>query len=57
MLQLPNFDQDFIIECDASGTGNAVLHQGGGPVTFFSRDLAPQHTKLVAYERELIGRV
>jgi hypothetical protein len=48
---LPNLDHD------ASGTGlSAVLHQGGGPVAFLSRQLAPRHTKLTtAYERELLG--
>jgi hypothetical protein len=35
----------------------AVLHQGKGAITFFSRQLAPHHTNLVAYERELIGLV
>jgi hypothetical protein len=34
-----------------------VLHQGGGPVAFFSRQLASWHTKLFVYERELIGLV
>jgi hypothetical protein len=58
VLQLPDFTKDFVVECDASGSGmGAVLHQGSGPVAFFSRQLAPQHTKLVAYERELIGLV
>ena len=37
VLQLPDFDRPFIIECDASGSGfSAILHQGTGPVAFFS---------------------
>jgi hypothetical protein len=41
MLQLPDFDRDFIVQCDAPGHGlDAVLHQGSGPVAFFSRQMA-----------------
>jgi hypothetical protein len=37
MLQLPDFAQGFIVECDASGSGmGVVLHQAAGPVIFFS---------------------
>jgi hypothetical protein len=34
-----------------------VLHQGDGPIAFFSRPMAPRHAKLVDYERELISLV
>jgi hypothetical protein len=33
------------------------LHQGGGPIAFFSRQIAARHAKLAAYERELMGLV
>jgi hypothetical protein len=35
----------------------AVLHQGGGPIAFFSSQIAQCHSKLAVYERELIGLV
>lgn len=57
-MQLPDFTLKFLVECDASGTGfGAVLHQGTGPIAFFSRPIAARHAKLAAYERELIGLV
>ncbi|WVZ83528.1 hypothetical protein U9M48_030666 [Paspalum notatum var. saurae] len=58
VLQLPDFQQPFVVECDASRSGfGAVLHQGSGAVAFFSRPITPRHAKLAAYERELIGLV
>jgi hypothetical protein len=58
MLQMPDFDKLFMVDCDASGVGfGAVLHQGVGPLAFFSRPFAARHLKLAAYERDLIGLV
>lgn len=58
VLQLPDFTKPFTVDCDASGSGfDAILHQGVGPITFFSRAISPHHAKLAAYERELIGLV
>jgi hypothetical protein len=58
VLQMPNFDRLFIIDCDASGAGfGAVLHQGDGPLAYFSRPFAARHLKLAAHEQELIGLV
>jgi hypothetical protein len=58
VLQLPDFAERFIVDCDASDSGiGAVLHQDRGPITFFSRQVAPQHAMLAAYERKLIGLV
>jgi hypothetical protein len=58
VLQLSDFSVPFIVECDASGSGfGAVLHQGNGPLAYFSKAIAPRHASLAAYERELIGLV
>jgi hypothetical protein len=58
VLQLPDFTVLFTVDCDASGSGfSVVLHQGKGPLTFFSHAISPHHAKLAAYERELIELV
>jgi hypothetical protein len=58
LLQMLDFSKQFVVDCDASGTGfGAVLHQGDGAIAYFSRAVAPHHQKLPAYERELIGLV
>jgi len=58
VLQLPDWDKSFMVDCDASGSGfSAVLYQGAGALAFFSRPFTARHHKLAAYERELIGLV
>jgi len=55
---MPDFDATFVVDCDASGARfGAVLHQGVGPLAYFSRPFAVRHLKLAAYECELIGLV
>jgi hypothetical protein len=49
VLQMPDFDMPFVVDCDAFGIGfGAVLHQGEGPLAFFSRPFAARHHKLAA---------
>ncbi|GKC45021.1 retrotransposable element Tf2 [Tanacetum coccineum] len=56
VLKLPNFKEEFIIETDASGGGiGAVLQQGGHPVAYYSKSLAPRHQTLSTYEKEMLA--
>ncbi|WVZ89668.1 hypothetical protein U9M48_036041, partial [Paspalum notatum var. saurae] len=54
ILQIPDFNKSFIVECDASKSGFGV---GSGAIAFFSRLIAARHLKLAVYERKLIGLV
>ncbi|MCI41669.1 hypothetical protein A2U01_0062902, partial [Trifolium medium] len=43
VLALPNFNEDFIIETDASGIGmGAVLIQQHHPICYFSQAFCPK---------------
>jgi hypothetical protein len=58
VLQMPDFDKQFIVDCDASSAGfGAVLQQDVGPLAFFSGSFAARHLKPTAYEHGLIGLV
>jgi hypothetical protein len=58
VLQLSDFTKPFIVDCDVSSSDfGVVLHQGAGPLAFFTHAIAPHHFKLATYERELIGLV
>ena len=48
VLGLPNFQQPFILETDASGIGiGAMLHQNGHPNAYFSKQTCTTHSKEV----------
>ena len=50
ILHMLDFAQPFMVDCDASGTGfGAVLHQGAGPLAFYSKPFVPRHLKIAAY--------
>lgn len=54
VLSLPNFSQQFELECDSSEKGlGAVLMQQGKPVAFFSKALSDTQLSKSIYEKEL----
>jgi hypothetical protein len=55
VLTMPNFQEEFVIESDASDSGiGAVLMQRGHPIAiaYISKALSPKHQGLSTYEKE-----
>ena len=62
VLQLPDFDREFIVTTDASKASvNAIPQKDFGmglqPICYDSRKLNPAECRNSAYERELLGIV
>ncbi|GJW91986.1 ty3-gypsy retrotransposon protein [Tanacetum coccineum] len=58
ILGLPNFEEMFIVEADASDVGiGAVLMQNGKPLSYFSRKLGPRMRLATTYQKELFAIV
>ncbi|GJU83847.1 putative mitochondrial protein [Tanacetum coccineum] len=56
VLALPNFNNPFVVETNASGIGlGAILQQEGHPVAYMSKYLAPKHQALSTYEKEFLA--
>jgi hypothetical protein len=56
VLALPDFNQEFVIESDASGNGlGAILLQQGRPIAYFSKALGDRNLTKSAYEKELMA--
>lgn len=53
VMGLPDFNDEFTVEIDASGVGiGPVLQQNGHSITFLSKSLSPRYQVLSTYEKE-----
>jgi hypothetical protein len=58
LLQLPDFEKTFELECDPTEIGiGGVLIQGGKPVAFFSEKLHGPSLNYSTYDKELYALV
>ena len=56
ILRLPDFTQQFVIECDASGIGlGAILLQQNQLIAYFSEALKGSALVLSTYEKKNVG--
>ena len=58
VLRLPNFAQQFAVECDACGDGlGAILSQDNQPIAYYSEALKGKARLLSTYDKEMLAVV
>jgi hypothetical protein len=56
VLDLPNFTNTFVLDCDASRKGiNTILMQDGRPLAFTSKELFEKNLGKPIYEKEMLA--
>lgn len=56
VLKLPNFEEEFVVETDASNNGiGAILMQQGHPIFYFSQKLSARKQAASTYTKELLA--
>ncbi len=56
VLKMPNFEEPFTLEVDASGEGiGAVLSQDGKPITYLSKAIKWRNLSLSTYEKKFLA--